>query len=275
VIFSWLRRHRRERIGAAPFPNAWLEIIRAKVLLYSRLSEERQAFVRRYVQVFVAEKNWEGCRGLKMTDEIRVTIAAQVAIFVLGRREVYFDRLISILVYPTQFVVRSQNVGSESTPEWEMGADGQAADSRVVVLAWPEVERGGLDDDEGNVVFHEFAHQYDRLTGGEADGMPPLDNPEQYRRWGEVTDYEFRRLRHRCRRGLPTFLGCYGATDRREFFAVATETFFVYPQTFRVRLPKLYQLLSEVYRLDPATDWPEPELVGDAGEEEWDEDDEG
>ena len=32
----------------------------------------------------MAEKNWEGCGGLTVTDEMRVTIAAQACLLVLG-----------------------------------------------------------------------------------------------------------------------------------------------------------------------------------------------
>jgi Mlc titration factor MtfA (ptsG expression regulator) len=255
VLLSWWRKRRRRKITARPFPEAWHEILADNVRIYAALSEEQQAFVRRYTQIFVAEKYWEGCRGQVITDEVRVTIAAHVAILGLGLKDQHFDHLITILVYPAPFVVREG--GTKSSPEWEMAADGVVNDHSAVVLAWPEVLSGGRGEDDGNVVFHEFAHQYDRLEGGAVDGTPPLESAEQYRRWKETTDLEFRQLKHRCFRRLPTLLNCYAATDRREFFAVATETFLTRPQAFRRRMPELYQLLSEIFRLDPAIEWPE------------------
>jgi MtfA peptidase len=257
VLVRWWRNRRRRKITARPFPEAWREILAENVRFYAALTGEQQAFVRRYTQIFVAEKYWEGCRGQAITDEIRVTIAAQVAILVLGLRDQYFDHLITILVYPAPFIARAG--GTRSKPEWEMAADGVAEDHRTVVLAWPEVLAGGRDEDDGNVVIHEFAHQYDRLAEGVVDGTPPLDSADQFRRWKEVTDLEFRHLKHQCFHHQPTFLNCYGATDRREFFAVATEMFFTEPRGFRRTMPELYALLGEIFRLDPASMWPENE----------------
>ncbi len=104
MLFTWLRNRRRRTILAHPFPTAWLDVLQRNVQTYHALSAGEQAQVRGYVQVFVAEKNWEGCGGLAMTDEVRVTIAAQVAILVLGFDEQYFDHVLSILVYPTTYV---------------------------------------------------------------------------------------------------------------------------------------------------------------------------
>jgi Mlc titration factor MtfA (ptsG expression regulator) len=137
----------------------------------------------------------------------------------------------------------------------------------VIILSWDEVLRGGRDDDFGNVVFHEFAHQFDLLEGGEIDGTPPLETADQHRRWREVTDLEYRHLKHRCKRGLPTFLDCYAATDRREFFAVTTEIYLTFPHAFRRRMPDLYGLLGEVYRQDPATYLPDEDVTDEAENE--------
>jgi Mlc titration factor MtfA (ptsG expression regulator) len=64
---------------------------------------------------------------------------------------------------------------------------------------------------------------------------------------------EHRPLERDCRRGRTTLLDCYGATDMGEFFAVATECFFQQPSQMRHRHPKLYELLVEYFRQDPAS----------------------
>ena len=103
-----------------------------------------------------------------------------------------------------------------------------------------------------NLVLHEFAHQLDMQNGRLADGVPPMESTEQYRRWQEVTDAEYDRLVFDCRHGRPTLLDCYGTTNRAEFFAVTTECFFERPQEMIRRHPELYAVFREYYRQDPA-----------------------
>ena len=203
--------------------------------------------------MFVAEKNWEGCGGLQMTDEIRVTIAANVAILVLGFEQQYFDRVLSILVYPTAYVAQGK-VYSESGVVLEGdSARGETSYRGPIVLAWSDVLGGTRNRRHGsNVVLHEFAHQLDMLNGRNVDGTPELETDEQYQRWAQVFDEHYRRLVHDCQHGQPTLLDCYGATSPSEYFAVATEMFFMRPQAFADWHPALYSLFSDFYRQQPA-----------------------
>src|SRR5260370_20940057 len=100
VFFSWLRQRRRRRLLAQPFPAEWLHHLQSNVALYRRLSEAEQARLRDDLRVFIAEKDWEGCGGLEMTDEIKVTVAALACLLTLGFEHDYYDRVRSILVYP-------------------------------------------------------------------------------------------------------------------------------------------------------------------------------
>jgi len=273
VLLRWLRQRRRRKLLAQPCPEAWREILGANVRVYAALSAERQEQVRRYVQVFVGEKNWEGCRGLEMTDEVRVTIAAQVAMMMLGRAEQFFEHVRSILVYPQGFLVRQESdAGGGFIQNRERALIGEVWMRGAVVLAWSDALANSRGERPGNVVAHEFAHEFDRMGGDGIDGIPPLENAEQHRRWIETTNLEYRQLRHRCHRGLPTFLDCYAATDRKEFFAVATEAFLTRPRAFRRIMPELYTLLTEVYRQDPASERPDEAFADD---ESSDSDDDG
>jgi tetratricopeptide (TPR) repeat protein len=123
------------------------------------------------------------------------------------------------------------------------------------VLSWQAVLEGVADPHDGNnVVFHEFAHHLDDIDEG-ADGTPPLESREQYRTWNEVVDREYRRLVKASREGEPSLMDYYGATDRAEFFAVATECFFECGAQLREEHAKLYEVLRGFYRQDTAT-WP-------------------
>jgi hypothetical protein len=75
-MFAWLRRRRRVAIRRRPFPTEWRAIIERNVPYVACLPSEDREELARHIQVFLAEKHFEGCGGLVITDEARVTIAA-------------------------------------------------------------------------------------------------------------------------------------------------------------------------------------------------------
>jgi MtfA peptidase len=249
MIFAWLRNRRRRALLATPFPAEWLAYLQRNVALYSLLTEAEQARLRDDLRIFIAEKNWEGCGGLTITDEMKVTIAAQACILLLGIEHDYFSRVLSILVYPSAY----RGVDRENpAPIEEPARLGEAWYRGPVVLDWEAARGAGRDPRDGrNLVFHEFAHQLDFLDGL-ADGTPPLRNREQYRRWHDVMTAEYARLVEESQHGRPRVLDSYGATNPAEFFAVATECFFEKPVQVRGRHPQLYEVLRDYYHQDPA-----------------------
>lgn len=252
MFFTWLKRRRRLRLAGAPLPDSWQRVLADNVRHYGYLSESERDRLHEHVKIFVAEKNWEGCGGLAMTDEIKVTIAGQAAIMLLAFDVGALDHVLSILVYPTAYIAPGrQNVGSMVL----VGEDhrlGEAWQRGPVILSWADVLEDGRNPGHGNnLVWHELAHQLDMLDH-DVDGIPPLPTREAYRRWRQVMTAEFERLAAHAARGRPTLLDEYGATDPAEFFAVATECFFDRPQELHERHSRLYDVLRQFYRQDPA-----------------------
>src|SRR3989304_10604385 len=95
-----LTKRRRKRLAGRPFPEAWLAILHRNVPLYGRMPQIDQEELRRHILIFLGEKRFEGCAGLEITDEVRVTIAAPACILLLHRSTDYYPGLSSILVYP-------------------------------------------------------------------------------------------------------------------------------------------------------------------------------
>jgi Mlc titration factor MtfA (ptsG expression regulator) len=253
MVFTTKAR-RRERLRAEPFPDHWRRIVELRMPLYSRLSAEDQRELLGHTRVLLEEKHFEGAGGLLMRDEVRLTIAAQAALLLMGRDTDYFPRLTSIIVYPTGYVA-SEPTRDESGI-WTEGDESLLGhtqrDLRAIVLAWDEVRAGAADPDDGhNLVLHEFAHQLD-FEDGSTDGTPALDTGAQARSWAQVLGDELDTLRRAADAGEPTLLDPYGAEDPAEFFAVATETFFERGSELRRRHPRLYEELRRFYRQDPA-----------------------
>jgi Mlc titration factor MtfA (ptsG expression regulator) len=255
-MFEWWREKKRERILEQPFPEEQLAVLERNVAHYRRLSAEDQKRLRDLVQVFVAEKHWEGRGDLTLTDEMKFTIAAQACMLVLELPHHLYASVESIFVYPSAvvrpeapqgiFVRRSELVTGPVTLLGEAHLRGP------VVLAWDRVVRDGRAPRDGyNLVYHEFAHKLDMLDG-RADGTPPLVSSEDRERWHQVCERVFLELRTRAERGEPTLIDHYGATNEAEFFAVVTETFFDRPQALLEAEPELYDVLRSFYRQDPA-----------------------
>jgi Mlc titration factor MtfA (ptsG expression regulator) len=256
MFFDWLRRRRRAEILSHPFDPAWTTVLEDNVAAWSTLDDEEQEHLRQLVQVFVAEKHWEGLGGLEMTHEVQVTIAGQACLLVLELPHDLYRQVESILVYPSTVRPPEQPRSMfDLTPrisERPMPLLGQAFKRGPLIFAWDSVMSGGKNGTDGhNVVFHEFAHKLDMLTG-DADGVPPLADDETYARWVEVFQREWDALHEDQARGCRTFLDAYAGTAPAEFFAVATEHFFEQGRTMKRKHPDLYDVLHGFYRQDTA-----------------------
>lgn len=252
----WWQQRRRERLRAQPFPAAWRRILRQRVPLAARLPADLQQRLKGHIQVFLAEKPLIGCGGLQVSDEMRVTVAAQACLLLLGReRPDYFPGLRQVLLYPGAFVVdRVQHQGGGVLQEQRQVLSGESWQQGQVILSWADARQGGAVADDGrNVVLHEFAHQLDQESGT-ANGAPLLAGPRQAARWAQVLGQAFNRLREHAASDQPSVLSDYGAISEAEFFAVATEVFFEQAAALAAEYPALYEELAGYYRVDPL-DW--------------------
>lgn len=250
-MFSWLKQRRRRRILQAPLPAAWREHLERNVGWYSLLSPQEQGKLEQDARIFIAEKHWEGCAGLTLTDEMLVTIAGQACLLVLAWEDYLFERVKTILVYPS--VYRTKPVDGEL--DQPSIRSGEVLKGGPMVLSWRDalVDARGARDGR-NVILHEFAHVLD-FENGAIDGIPLVGTLEEERRFGAVVRREYDALCRALDQKRPTLLDPYGATSLSEFFAVATEAFFELGPSVRERHPDLYGILADFYRQDPASRW--------------------
>ena len=250
--FPWSKaRHRRELL-AQPFPIEWQGYLSA-VAYYSLLPNSQQGTLQDITRIVIAEKHWEGCGGLILTDEMKVVIAAQAAVLVLGFDADYYANVETILVYPSGFLVTTTRPETGRVLREDlMPLSGEAALHGPVIVSWSDALHGGRSIGDGrNVVLHEFSHKLD-MRDGAADGAPYLKDSAQVDRWSSVMSAEYAQLVRQIQEGEPTLLDAYGTTNAAEFFAVATECFFERPRPMQHFHPELYGVLRDYYRQDPA-----------------------
>jgi MtfA peptidase len=256
VWAPFMAERRRERLRAKPFPAAWRGILDRRVPAYGRLPRDLRRQLEQHIQVFIAEKPFAGCAGHEITDEVRVTIAAQACLLILNRKSDYFPNLHQILVYPGAFIVERLQP-APGDPVLQSYATqtltGESWTHGRVVISWEDaLEGAAIPDDGRNVVIHEFAHQLDQQKGY-ANGAPWLGSRHRYPRWSQVLGEEYARLQQSIYTGEPSLFNPYGATNPAEFFAVISEVFFERPREMASLHPALYAELSSLYRVDPAS----------------------
>lgn len=242
---------RRNTLLKTAFCQNWISFIEKNIPLYLRLPGELKNQLHGLVNVFLAEKNFVGSGGQEITDEVKVTIAAQACLLLLNRKTNFYPKLKTIYVYPHTYVAKGLMNDDGLIVEGKSVRLGESWQNGPVVLTWDSIIGGARNIQDGrNVVFHEFAHQLDQ-EDGDADGAPILENRSCYRTWASVLSKEYDKLRNKTHGRRRSMLNKYGATNPAEFFAVATEAFFEKPRQMHKKAPDLYEELKSYFQTDP------------------------
>jgi Mlc titration factor MtfA (ptsG expression regulator)/regulator of sirC expression with transglutaminase-like and TPR domain len=257
MFFFGKRRRDRQQWLAQEFPRHWREILSHRMWQYPHLPSTHRERIENVTTVMFHERQWTGGNGFVVTDEMKVTIAANAALFTLGLDQpYYFDRVPDIIVYPRTFYMTADQASHWSTDPMfgsvvESPRLGEAWHRGPVLLAWKSILHPEWSQ-HANLVLHEFAHHLDGLDG-DMSGAPPMSDSAQLRDWFRVTEEHFLQLVGQAQRDEATLLDHYGASDRVEFFAVSVECFFERPHDLKERHPRLFEVLARYFRHDPTT----------------------
>lgn len=246
---GWLRDWKRRRVLARHrIEDAhWARVLRMHPFLKALDASEMQR-LRELVLLFLAEKEFSAEGGLALTERIRLSVAAQAALPVLGLGLDWYDGWSGVIVYPGDFRVKREKVDEDGVVhEWEDTLAGESWPAGPVVLSWDAVE----NEPDVNVVIHEFAHKLD-MRNGAADGVPPLHGDMSRKAWTDAWKEAWEGFCDAVERGRDTWLDPYAAEHEAEFFAVMSEAFFIDPAEAKRRYPDVYAQLVRFYRQDPA-----------------------
>ncbi|SDZ75207.1 zinc-dependent peptidase [Microbulbifer marinus] len=233
------------------------QLLQESLHLYPHLPVAQQRELQANIAFFLHDKEFVGCEGLRVSERMRIAVAAHACLLLLGRENRCYPNLYTVLLYPDTYVAPETHRDGYIETTGHSAREGEAHYRGPVVLSWADLEEDLLHPENGrNVALHEFAHKIDE-EDGYYDGRPLFENAGEGKNWAAVLGTEFARLRQRAVAGTsvqaePAVLDLYGAESPAEFFAVATESFFTTPRAVREAHPLLYRELCQFYRLDPA-----------------------
>lgn len=262
MFAGWRQRWqaRREAAAVARRPIAddlWKRTL-VRYPFLRRRDPALAAELRRLTSLFLDRKEFDARPGVRLTNDVVVAIAAQACVPVLKLGLARYDRFVGIVVHPDQVVARRTVLDEDGIEhEYDEVLAGEAVEGGPVMLSWHDVRSAGRSAEMAyNVVIHEFAHVLD-MADGLSDGVPLLPPDLPRAEWCGVLEREFEAFVARVEAGDgDTALDPYGAEGVDEFFAVASEAFFVAPQAMKAEHPVLYGVFVRFYRQDPALDLP-------------------
>ena len=254
MIGQWWRQRREARtLQRRAIPEAlWALTLARFPFITQRGADDRQRLPE-LATLFLADKEFAGMQGLEVDDGMAVAIAAQACLPILRLGLPAYDGFKGIVVHPDVVVARREVMDEDGVVHhYEEELSGEAMEGGPVMLSWRDVEDAGDSAAWGyNVVVHEFAHVLD-MRDGAADGVPLLPDRAARERWRAVLEPQWIDFCERVDAGEDTLIDPYGAEAIDEFFAVASELFFVDANAMRREHPALYDLLAGYYRQDPA-----------------------
>jgi Mlc titration factor MtfA (ptsG expression regulator) len=235
------------RTSSDPSP-AWTEAWASAVARWDHLDGMEVDRLRDQAWRLTLRCRWEGLDGLEVTPAMQGVIATEGCLLSVNVGSSIFRDVTSILVAPTvQNRVTRHRISSSVVSEAPACVLGESLLHGPVRLAWDQIVADRSRS--SSVIVHEFSHKFD-MADGDVDGEPPLGSRERARRFNEVVASVMHLLAHA---SDPEPLSEYALTNRAEFFACASEAFFLRSRSLRERFGDLYAVLSDLYQQNPAS----------------------
>ena len=225
----------------------WREVCEASEAL-EPLDRRERARLRALAEEFLATRRFESAGGLELERAMCLRVAADACLPILELGLEWYREARTVRLYPAGFLVEQSWTDEDGVVhDREAELVGEAWESGPVILAWEDV---AAPEPGTNVVVHEFAHVLDALNG-RTNGFPPVGDATTADAWSRAFGAAYADHGDRVERGEEPFLDEYGAEDEGEFFAVATETFFTWPENVAEGYPEVYAALRDFFRQDP------------------------
>ena len=252
LLARWRRFRENRAVARRPIPDdLWRRTLNRYPFLKRRDAADN-AELRRLASLFLDRKEFTAVGSVKLTNDVVVAVAAQACLPVLRLGLARYDGFVGIVLHSDPVVARREVSDDDGVVhEYDEVVSGEAMSGGPLMLSWRDVRTAGRSAALGyNVAIHEFAHVLD-MANGQPDGVPLL--PEELTRdgWLDTLAQEREALVQRVDAGKETALDPYGLEGLEEFFAVASEVFFVAPLRLQAEHPALYRIFTHFYLQDP------------------------
>jgi MtfA peptidase len=255
----WRQRREQSALQRRAIPDDLWKRLLVRYPFLQRQADADAQELRRMTSLFLDRKEFSAAATLRLTDAMAVAIAAQAVLPVLRLGLSRYDGFVGIVVHADQVVARREVEDADGVVHvYDEPLAGEAMQGGPIMLSWRDVRVAGAHQGSAyNVVIHEFAHVLD-MADGEPNGLPVLPPHLPVAEWRATLTGEYSQFVQRVERQEATTVDPYGAQSEDEFFAVATEAFFVSPQPMQQEHPALYAMFVRFYQQDPAQDIPPP-----------------
>lgn len=241
-ISRFRKKQKEAKALSQPFPRKWRQALERSVPFYQKLDPNEQKRFEKAIQLFLYDTRITGV-NTEVDEAIRLWVATSAVIPIFGFKDWRYRNLTEVLIYPTAF--KSDNYAQEGPGRNALGMVGTGVMRGQMILSKPALVNGFLKSGDGrNTGIHEFAHLLD-ASDGEYDGIPYLLDQKYILPWLGLMHREMKRIQEGKSKLRP-----YGATNKAEFFAVASEFFFERPDELKLHYPRLYALQEKIFRQD-------------------------
>ena len=230
----------KKQDSATAWQTSWSDFLLENVSFYRSLGEHDRSVFHQRIWLFLETTAIEAGQ-FPVTDEDRLLVAASAIIPVWSFPKWHYFNLEGVYLLPAAFNAQFECGKPDSVITGMVGTGPMAG---KMALCKPALYQGfNNDKDKHNVGIHEFVHLID-MADGECDGYPERLKDFSFSiPWFELAGQKIRDIENR-----KSNIRDYGATNRVEFFAVASEYFFERPKMLKARHPVLFKSLSDLYQ---------------------------
>lgn len=221
--------------------QTYKDLLEQHVLFYKRLNETKKLQFEEKVKEFLTNIRIDGVNtSVEELDKLLVASSAIIPVFYFKKWAYY--NLKNVLLYPGSF--NKDEFQAEGYEQNTLGMIGNGPMQHVMILSKPALHGGFRNAGKHNTGIHEFVHLLDK-EDGDVDGLPEaLLKRDQNKTWLELVNNNIKAIV-----GGDSDIDIYGATNKAEFFSVASEYFFNNPVLFKENHPDLYNIMQQMFEI--------------------------
>lgn len=247
-MLSWLMdkvkgiARENEVLDSIQWRPSWSEYLNDTVVFYRTLGQKDKRVFEERARLFLETTPIESGQ-FEVSDDDRLLVASSAVIPVWGFPDWHYFNVSKVFLLPASFNEKFECGLPDSL---FTGMVGTGPMSGKLVLSRPALHQGFMNSrDKHNVGIHEFVHLVD-MADGDCDGFPERLKKYSYAiPWFELVEKKITGIE-----GKQSNIRDYGATNKAEFLAVASEYFFERPKMMKNKHPALYSALTDLYQQD-------------------------